>query len=160
MLFAPITDISVKTGFGQVRIAKDAVVLVMHLKKGMAVYDFHDGRRGDVVVCGGRRSFVLGPGRSLILADAAVAEMGDVSPVACIGYRAVAVRRVAPGVNAISSEFSLMSGLAGVGVFGRMRRSGLARDARIMRRMIKSAAIIAQIRPGSEQFQRIARTRL
>jgi hypothetical protein len=71
------------------------------------------------------------------------------NPIGCISHRALTSHE-SNGIKVHSSQFSIMSALSGMKVFGTLRAK---RDTRILEPALKNAAIIMQTRKTNETYR-------
>src|SRR5262249_1182983 len=79
-VYAPSSDKIVDTTFGTVKIAAGSLALVMADDNRLAVYNVDDARHDAVVVTLGSRKLTLSPGKSVVIAPAAVKEFQSINP--------------------------------------------------------------------------------
>jgi hypothetical protein len=125
----------------------------------VAVYDMHDNRRGDVVATTGNHVVVLNPGHHVTMAYRHISAFEQINPLECIGHRKLHVSEASGNIKHFTSEFSLISALNGLKPFMQMKHSTNPRDVKLVKAMIKNAAIIMQTRSVNGSYQRISSPR-
>lgn len=155
VLFAPEEDLTAETSFGRMSIAAGSVVLVVALHNGVVIYDMHDARSGDVVVSTANRTVTLAPGHHLTIAGSGVSSFEMINPLECIAHRNLKDTPISSAVTQFSSEFSITSALNGLKPLLQLSRSNHPADRRIVRQMIRDAAIIMQTRSLNGGYHKI-----
>lgn len=147
VVFAPTrTNLTIETEFGLVKIDRGAVVLVVALPTAVAVYNLHDDYTNDVTMTIRNKTLSLTPGRHLLLTDESVNSLDEISPLGRIGHRRIESRAHGDYLkefsSEFSSEFSVPSALNTLKLLSSMQNSSSPRDARIMRKLMKTAAVL------------------
>ncbi|MBS1999503.1 MAG: hypothetical protein JSS86_24415 [Cyanobacteria bacterium SZAS LIN-2] len=159
MFIAPDVNTSVKTDFGSVDVAANSVALIIAFDGGIAVYNFHDDRRDSVVISSGAHKLSIAPGRHAVITNRNVHYFQEVNPAEFVGYRKMKGRTYTDGIKTFAGEFDLRTLLQGVEPLKQMVRSTEARDQRVTRSMLKTAAILMSI-GDSTPFEYMAAPRL
>jgi hypothetical protein len=156
VLFAADSDVEIATLFGQVHIARGAVVLMVAKSNVVSIYDLHDRHSNDVTVTTGTCMTSLCPGHHLSIASSNVRSFEDANCFESIGHRNVQSNVLSNGVMQFSSEFSVMSALTGLKPLAAMQYSRDAHDQSIVRDLLKNAAIIQTVKASNGAYQRTA----
>src|SRR5579885_870078 len=159
ILFTPERALAVESSFGRITIGAGAVVLVVALHNGVAIYDLHDSHAGDVTLSTQGHTVCLAPGHHVLTARQGITSYEQVNPLAAVGHRNLHVKDCGHGTRQFSSEFSLVSALNGLRPLVQMKQSNNARDARIIKEIMKDAAIIQTTRRFSGTYRRMAASR-
>ncbi|GEM_PF-2895539 len=159
VLFMPNKAMTVETNFGCVSIAAGSVVLVTALHNGVAIYDLHDGRSGDVRFSMPAHTVCLAPGHHILVTRQGAAGYEQVNPLASIGHRKLQMYDCGLGTRQFSSEFSIVSALNGLRLLTRMKHSQNPHDVQVLQQLMKNAAIIQMTRTNSGAFRRLGTSR-
>ncbi|MBS1993233.1 MAG: hypothetical protein JSS83_22110 [Cyanobacteria bacterium SZAS LIN-3] len=154
LVLAPTVQTVVKTPCGQIDIAPNAMVLVMSLPQGLAVYDLHDTRQDAVIVSSGSTKLSLKPGKHVLLAPPSVHSFEEVNPAEFIGYGEVRNHTLENGTQLFTGEFSIPSAIASVRPLAYLVSSKHANARHLSGSMLKTAAIIMQLRGGTSYHQK------
>jgi hypothetical protein len=144
MLFASDRPVKLKTGVGQISIAARAIALVVATPEGVALYNLHDDRGGEVSVNG----TALALGEHVLLTRGHDRNYEDVNPLGFITHTNLSSENLANGYQMIRSDFSIMSALSGLKPALQLGVSSDP-DNKLAVRLIKNAAILMQIKSGS-----------
>jgi hypothetical protein len=159
VLFAPEQDITVDTTAGRIAIGANAVVLVIAMHNGVAIYDLHDAHAGDVFVTSAKHTITMTPGRHLVLTHQGIPAYEHVNPLEVIGHRNLKMVDLEGGLRQFSSDFSLVSALNGLCPLMAMKHSSNPRDAKVVEQMMKDAAILMQTKGSLGGYHRMSSTR-
>jgi hypothetical protein len=152
VLFAPDRATSVTTPHCKIEIARGAVVLVIALEHGIAIYDLDDVRAGSVNISIGDKTISLSPGRHVLLADQYTEDLSDLCPARAIGHRNITVRDTGNGLRAFHSEFSIIQALNAVMPLRQMIGSDQQKCRKIANHILKTASIFSQLTAGGLEF--------
>ncbi len=152
-LFAPDSDIQVRTRFGAMKIRKGAIALVLASGKAVSVFDLHDAHANDVSVSIGDRKLGLAPGLHLTIADHSIESMGKVNHLPMIGHRRLETR-VNGTTKEFSTEFSIASALTQLESIAALRNSKNVREQSVYKKLIKTAVAIACMSSAHGPYQR------
>lgn len=155
VLFAPERALVVRTPHGQVVVAAGAIALVAVSKDGIAVYDLHDGRCGDVTISTGGHSYPLFPGRH-VMVSRSQGEYGSVNPITCIAHANMEAVDITGGGRLFRSRFSMASVVTELQPVLALRRSADPRDRKLAEKLIKNAAIFMQTKTPPAPYRRIS----
>jgi len=144
MLFASDRPVKLKTSVGQISIAAKAIALVVATREGVALYNLHDDRGGEVSVNG----TTLALGEQVLLTRGHDRNYEDVNPLGFITHTNLSSKNLTNGYQMIRSDFSIMSALAGLKPALQLGSSSDP-DNKLAVRLIKNAAVLMQIKPGS-----------
>jgi hypothetical protein len=156
-LFAPQKDSVISTAFGDVSVGAGAVVLIVAMHNGIAIYDLHDSRNNHVAFTNGDTTFALAPGRHLLVTDRHVSDYESVNPLGAVSHRKLEKSDIG-STRAFSSEFSILSALK-LKQLVELSSSGAAQDRRIINQLLKDAAIIQTTRGSVGGYQRFGTSR-
>lgn len=150
--------VNIKTEFGQVHIAPHAAAYVLHLNSSVAVFNLSDLKSGQVSfkTTKGGRMLEVPVGQEIVVTNNLSADFEKANPDNAIAHRNVVPLGVADGVIAFRSEFSFTSLLDNAEGFAELVASNKARDKRIVKRLIKTAAIMVTLRPPFDEDAPIA----
>jgi len=157
MLFAPKHDLTVHTSAGIVSIRAGAVALVVSAGHSLAVYDMHDAHHGDVVVSGADGPVSLSVGRHVMFSKKNANSFDDINALSPVTHRSVNSNKLGSGAQQFSSEFSITSALNGLRVFAHLKQSNNPSDAKLVRQLMKNAAIILQTTRTAAPYVRAAK---
>jgi hypothetical protein len=149
VILAPKKASIVTTPLGFINVSAKSVIMVVATKDSVAVYDFHDDRTGGVSIVAAGTTLPLAPGHHVMLTSRTSANYDRLNPIGCITHRSLTAHE-ANGIKVHSSQFSIMSALSGMKVFGTLRAKG---DTRILEPALKNAAIIMQTRKTNETYR-------
>jgi hypothetical protein len=162
VVFAPSKTTVVHTSFGTITVAPRALVLVMAMKEGIAVYDLDDGHRAAVVVETGDRKEALSPGRHIFIGRDTGRGFEQVNAAQLFAYRNI--RQQAGwkdcdghALNAFTAEFDLLRALNVVTPLKGLITVQNPQAKKIVRRMLKTTAIISQIVSSGEAYRQVLR---
>jgi len=127
----------------------------MVMDQGLAVYNLHDRHQNDVVVCAGKISRTLTPGRNVMLTDVSIDQFAQVNPLQCIGFRNMRMRDSGGGIREFTSEFSIVSALKGIKLLQELAQSENPSNKRIVADLAKTAASIMQTKGNGVVYRRM-----
>lgn len=157
ILFAPDRVVAVETAFGDLYIAKGSVVLVVASSESVGVYNLHDSHTGAVYMRLADKRLTLTPGTHILLTDRSVSEFEEVNAFGGIGHRRIETHDHGTDIREFSSEFSIPSALNSLGRLRAMQVSSDARDVRILRKVLKTAAVLNQMGAGKGVYKQVVR---
>ncbi len=153
LLMAPDANTIIDTPYGSVAVKAGSVALLIAFDRGLAVYDLHDNRKGDVSLTSGSHSMALLPGRTAVLTNTAIKEFGDVNPIKFVGYRQMVTRDVSAQTRLFHGEFEILSMVRGLKPLGNLVTSDNAKARKTLDNMLKTAAILLELNHGGEQYK-------
>jgi YVTN family beta-propeller protein len=156
-LFVPEKDSVISTAFGEVSVGAGAVVLVVAMHNGIAIYDLHDSRNNHVAFTNGDTKFALAPGRHLLVTDLSASDYESINPFGAISHRMLQKTDVG-STRAFVSEFSILSALK-LKPLVELGSSSWAQDRRVINQLLKNAAIIQTTRGALGGYQRFGTSR-
>ena len=146
VLFMPQADIKVQTREGIAYIPKGAAAWIMETGNDAAIYDLHDSlHTGVIKVVANGKEIALTPGRQILLTRNGSADFRALNPGNALGYRHVSATEVGAGIKAYLCDFSIPQAMANVNVIGQLLKSNSPTHLRTAHRMLKNAAIIADL---------------
>lgn len=146
VLFAPERDIEVEVREGKVYIPKGAIAWVMETGADSAIYDLHDTMQtGPIRVVANSKTLTLGPGQQVLLTRNMNATFAELNPGLVVGYRNVKSADMGGGIKSYICEFSIPHGLNNVEVINGLLYSKEDKHQKIVRHMLKNAAILADL---------------
>lgn len=159
VVFAPKVDTVVQTGYGDIHIAANSVVLVLSFNGGVGVYNLHDTKRGAVAIDSGSRNIVAAPGETVVLTSTTRSSFDEINPAQLFLYRNVRAHQVGT-LKAFVGEFSPMSAINAVLPLKQLCGSKQPQARRLADNLLKTAAIVYQVRAANGQYQQILRPSL
>lgn len=146
VLFAPERDIEVEVREGKVYIPKGAIAWVMETGADSAIYDLHDTMQtGPIRVVANSKTLTLGPGQQVLLTRNMTASFAELNPGSVVGYRNIKSADMGGGIKSYICEFSIPHGLNNVEVINGLLYSKEEKHQKIVRQMLKNAAILADL---------------
>lgn len=160
VLFAPPSDTLVTTPIGKIRIGEKSVALVMAFKNGVAVYDLDDARKGSISVSAAGKTITLSPGQHVFVTSESVRSFDEINPAQMIGYRGITSQSLGSGLKAFSAEFCVPHAINAVKPLKSLIQSKHPNSKKVSDHMLKTAAVIMQLRGGAayQQVFRPSRT--
>lgn len=157
VLFAPPSDTLVTTPVGKIRIGEKSVALVMAFSNGVAVYDLDDARKGSIEVSVAGRKLRLSPGQHVFITSESVRSFDEVNPAQMIGYRGITSQNLGSGLKAFSAEFCVPHAINAVRPLKALIQSKHPNSKKISNHMLKTAAVLMQLRGNNGEFQQVFR---
>ncbi|MBX3151683.1 hypothetical protein KF728_16125 [Candidatus Obscuribacterales bacterium] len=157
VLFAPPSDTLVTTPVGKIRIGEKSVALVMAFANGVAVYDLDDVRKGSIEVSVAGKSIRLSPGQHVFITSESVRSFDEVNPAQMIGYRGITSQNLGSGLKAFSAEFCVPHAINAVRPLKALIQSKHPNSKKISNHMLKTAAVLMQLRANNGEFQQVFR---
>lgn len=146
VLFAPERDIEVEVREGKIYIPKGAIAWVMETGADSAIYDLHDTMQtGPIRVVANNKTLTLGPGQQVLLTRNMNATFAELNPGSVVGYRNVRSTDMGSGIKSYICEFSIPHGLNNVEVINGLLYSKEDKHQKIVKQMLKNAAILADL---------------
>jgi hypothetical protein len=155
VVFAPTKDTVVHTGYGDVTIGANSVVLVLSFNGGVAVYNLHDTKRGAVAIKCGDHTMNAAPGQSVILTSATNASFDEINPAQLFLYRNMTEQSLAPAMKAFTGEFAPLSAIHAVLPLKQLVNSKDPAARRLADNMLKTAAIVHQVHAVKGAYQQV-----
>jgi hypothetical protein len=149
VLFAPSQNALVNTPFGSVKIDARSVVFIMSFRHGLAVFDLDDSHGKAVVVKAGNQELILRPGMHTSITRDSIDSFDEVNPAQLIGHRNLNNRSIGQGLKAFVSEFSVAQAVHAVTPLKQVVNSNNPHARRMVRHMLKTAAILQQVNGGN-----------
>ncbi|HEY9792028.1 MAG TPA: hypothetical protein V6D22_16595, partial [Candidatus Obscuribacterales bacterium] len=158
VVFAPTSNILVRTPYGDVNVAANSVVVVMVYPGGVSTFDVDDTHADAVTVKSGNDKLSLRPGLSITITGSGVKSFGDVNPAQLVMYRDIEQVNVGAGTKAFVAEFAPWSVIHAVMPLSQMVNSKQADARRIADHMLKTTAIVLQTRANKgSKYQQVMR---
>ncbi len=145
VLFAPTSDTTVVTPKGKVKVAANAVAMVVVEDTHLSVYDVNDLHKNSVVVEAAGRSIPLSPGSHAVITHAGVEQFSDINPVESIMHRGLSRHELGNGHRAFTSEFSVPGAIQCIKPLSAMILSNHSQAKKVKERVLKTSAIIMQL---------------
>ncbi|MDZ4832260.1 MAG: hypothetical protein SGJ27_00520 [Candidatus Melainabacteria bacterium] len=153
-MYAPASDIVVKTPHANVSIKRDSLVLIVAGFHGTSVYDLHDSSREAVTLNFDNQQIALSPGRHATVCANAPATYAAINPVEAIAHRGINRTTTARGINAFTSEFALHSSIGELGSMRSITQSAHPQCKRLTAKVMKTAAVLMHLSGGQNGFER------
>jgi hypothetical protein len=165
VVFAPSHPTKVDTPFGCIQLAPKALVLVMVMSHGLAVYDLHDSHEGSVKVIVGGKEINLAPGRHALISNETEKGFENVNAAQLFAYRAVSKQKITESVKGtcmqvFTAEFNLPMAIGAVMPLQQLVSSSNPEAKKITQRLLKTAGIMAEITAGGEEYHQVLRPKL
>ena len=160
VVFAPFVNTTVDTPFGSVEIDARSLVMVIVSPHGTAVYNIDDQHRDAVRIQVGNHTIPLSPSKQATVTSSTVKAFEQVNPVEAIGYRYMTDSELGDGMKVFNSEFSISSSIGAVKTLRSFITSKHPDAMRVSGHMLKTAAAMMQLKPGSASFQQVTRPRM
>ena len=135
--------------------ARAVVLVYVTHTNGTAVYNLHDQRRGDVSISVAGKRYGVDVGQHAMIVCDRSSEYGDVNPIESIAHANLRSVDLTEGGRMFSSNFSLLSAIAGVKALAALQGSADQRDRRLHAAVLKNAAILMHTRAPSGAYRRI-----
>ncbi|MBX3148658.1 S-layer family protein [Candidatus Obscuribacterales bacterium] len=145
VLFAPTSDTTVVTPKGKVKVAANAVAMVVVEDTHLSVYDVNDLHKNSVVIEAAGRSIPLSPGSHAVITHAGVEQFSDINPVESIMHRGLSRHELGNGHRAFTSEFSVPAAIQCIKPLSAMILSNHSQAKKVKERVLKTSAIIMQL---------------
>lgn len=158
MLFAPTKDLVVMTQIGELRVRAGAAVIAALQEPGvLSVFTLHDKKYGDVSISSKLQRIILGPGQHATIAERQITDFSQVNMIDCVAHRNVqSVHN--HSLTVFTSEFSIVSALAGFKTIGELRNSSISTHRKLADQCLKNAAVLFQIAGKKGQYQQIKKS--
>jgi hypothetical protein len=160
VIFTPSVDTTVQTPFGNVDIDARSIVLVIASNHGLAVYNLDDQHRDAVKIHAGNRTMTLAPSRQAMITHKDVRGFEQVNPIEAIGYRYISDSEIGGNLKAFNSEFSIPSAISAIKPLKNIVSSRHPEAMKFSSHMLKTAAAMMQLKPGSERYQQVLHPRM
>ncbi|MBS2009413.1 MAG: hypothetical protein JST01_20335 [Cyanobacteria bacterium SZAS TMP-1] len=148
-LFVPQNaPLSVETPLGTVSIGQNAMVLVMALPHGTAVYNLDDAHHNSVSVTIGQRVVRLAPGQHVLLSRAGAREFADVNACEGIAYSGLRKIEVSDALTAFVADFHVLSAVRAIRPLMQVLSSSEDAHQKAAKHFLKTAAIMMQLSAG------------
>jgi hypothetical protein len=159
VVFAPTEDTVVHTPQGTLNIAAHSLVLVIAYAQGVAIYDLDDKRQAAVRINCDGQNIVLSPGKSVFLTSEMTKRFEEINPTQMIAYsnlksHTFGERRV------FIADFSQMTAAYAVLPLKQLLGSNHPEAKKIGRSLLKTTAILSQMRATAPAYQQYVRPRL
>lgn len=145
VLFAPTSDTTVVTPKGKVKVAANAVAMVVVEDTHLSVYDVNDLHKNSVVIEAAGRSIPLSPGSHAVITHAGVEQFCDINPVESIMHRGLSRHELGNGHRAFTSEFSVPAAIQCIKPLSAVILSNHSQAKKVKERVLKTSAIIMQL---------------
>lgn len=154
LLVAPQVDLVVDTPHGSVSVAAKSLALVIANDNGVAVYNLHDHRKSAVKLHRDGHTVHVTPGTTAMFFHPTAGSFEDVNPAAFVLYRG-AEGKVLHNNKAklFRAEFEVISLLNALPAFKEMMASESDETRKQMSNVLKTAAILMQLKNGGEAFK-------
>ncbi len=146
VLFAPDKEIEVEVREGKIYIPKGAIAWVMETGADSAIYDMHDSlATGPIRVVANNKTITMGPGQQILLTRNLKASFAELNPGSVVGYRNIRSAELGGGIKSFVCDFSIPHGLNNVKVIHGLLYSQEPKHQKLVRQMLKNAAILADL---------------
>jgi hypothetical protein len=145
VLFAPQTDIDVKTHEANVLIAANSLVWIVETGNDVSILDLSDTHSGAVKVVNGNNRIDLVPGRGVVLTKVLNGTFEDINPMPDVSYRNLTSSQFGSGTKAVLAEYSLVSALNNVATLRNLRTSKDKTSRRLAAKLLRDAAILSLV---------------
>jgi filamentous hemagglutinin len=149
VLFAPTTDTTVVTPKGRVKVAANALAVVVVDDNHLSVYDVNDMHKNSVTIEAAGRTIPLSPGKHAVVTHAGVEQFAEINPVESMMHRGMSRHELGNGRRAFVSEFSVPSAIQTIKPLSAMVLSNHSQTKKVKDRVLKTSAIIMQLSPGT-----------
>lgn len=150
-LFSPNQDAIVQTGFGNVQIGANAVVLIMQNKHGLSVLNLHDAHSGDVKVDLNGQTITIAPGRQVFVTNELDSDFENICP-AGFGFRNLSDSKVGDS-KVYQMEFSPTTALSRISLLKQLVHSANKQHQDKVAKILKTAAAMSVINKDKGPFQ-------
>jgi hypothetical protein len=151
LLIAPEQAIVVDTNCGTVTVAPGTITFLVASEKGLAVYNLHDNHSGAVVIDTGGRRMILTPGLSALISPNIKQTFEELNPAPYVAYRNLRNSR-AGEMSIHQGEFQITSLLHALPTMTKSMAGNEAKKQKALANVLKTAAILTSVMPGSEPF--------
>ncbi len=153
VLFAPSADTVVSTPLGTIKVAGNALALVVSSDDCLAVFDLDDSHGNSVSVTSAGRTLKLNPGMQAAIANSSVRSFEEINPLLDVGYRGMEQLKLGSNLQIFRSEFSIPTVVKAIVPLTELVNSKNATAKQVARHMIKTTAVVWQMRDRNGQFQ-------
>jgi hypothetical protein len=129
----------------------------MAFSNGVAVYDIDDARKGSIEVSAAGKTIRLSPGQHVFVTNKSVRSFNEVNPAQLIGSRGITSQDLGEGLKAFSAEFCLPHAISAVQPLRNLINSKHPNSKKISAHMLKTAAVLMQLRANNGEFQQVFR---
>ncbi|MBX3149910.1 S-layer family protein [Candidatus Obscuribacterales bacterium] len=151
-VFAPTSDITVKTKHGTVSIKAGSVALIMQSESVLSVYDLHDECKNAVTIRSGNAQLNLTPGRHVSISNQSQADFVDVNAVELVQYRGINRSQLQNGLTVYTSEFSIPSACYAVKPLAKLFGSKAPDARKLTNRLLKTTSVVMTLNPDRGDF--------
>jgi hypothetical protein len=152
LLVSPQVDLVVDTPHGSVSVAAKSLALVIANDNGVAVYNLHDHRKSAVKLTRNGHTVHVTPGTTAMFFHENAGSFEDINPAAFVLYRQPTAK-VHNNAKLYRAEFEVISLLNALPAFKEMMASESDETRKQMVNVLKTAAILMQLKTGGEAFK-------
>jgi hypothetical protein len=153
VLFVPKSDTTVVTPKGRVKVAANAVAMIVVDENHLSVYDVNDQHKRSVVIEAGGRSIPLSPGKHAVITHAGVQQFADINPVEAVMHRGLANHDLGNGHKAFTSEFSVPSAISSIKPLAAIITSEHREARKVRDGVLKTSAVIMQLTQNGVAYE-------
>jgi len=145
----------VETPFGDLHVEPSSVVLIVCKPSVLAIYDLHDGSKHAINLSyHGTRPIDLLPGQALAITNGSETTFEEINPAPWVMYRRLSMtNKELPDLNVFRAEFNMAGMITGFPQLKSLSSSDDPAKKKAMSNMLKTAAIIHQVRGQFEPYQ-------
>jgi len=152
LVFAPSVASSVQTPFGRVDIGANSVVFIMVTRDALSVYNLDDEHKNAVSIHAGSGEIQLFPSRHATITHDDVRSFELINQAEPILHRTVSDTNLGGGLKVFTSEFFVPSAIRAIKPLRQMMSSTQPEMLRIKRHLLKTTAVVLQVRSSGEQY--------
>lgn len=154
----PDKVVNVLLEYGKLSVGKGSIVHVSDWGSGVAIYDLHDSRRGDVSVSGGKEKIVLHPGMMVVLSKERLNnDRAMPAGLRRIGIRNGVTHSLSSGAFIYDAEFSMASAITNIENLKGLCQSAYPEDRKLRDSVLKTAACLSIATASHGPYQSMGR---
>ncbi len=150
-LFVPQHDMDVSTIHGVVHIGGKSVALISSTADGLAVYDVHDSKKGNIKVITSGETHTLSPGRHILISTDKSGEFASANALELIPHSDVKQVRTGKTQTVYKSEFSIPAAINSVSALKTLMKSDDPELRKTAGKIAKTASILLYMRTANYQ---------
>ncbi|MBX3149762.1 hypothetical protein KF728_06440 [Candidatus Obscuribacterales bacterium] len=150
-LFVPQHDMDVSTIHGVVHIGGKSVALISATADGLAVYDVHDSKKGNIRVTANGETHTLSPGRHMLISTDKSGEFASANALELIPHSNVKQVQTGRTKTVYKSEFSIPAAISSVTALKDLMKSEDPELRKTAGKIAKTASILLYMRTANYQ---------
>ncbi|MBX3075607.1 hypothetical protein KF913_16980 [Candidatus Obscuribacterales bacterium] len=150
-LFVPQHDMDVSTIHGVVHIGGKSVALISSTADGLAVYDVHDSKKGNIRVTANGETHTLSPGRHMLISTDKSGEFASANALELIPHSNVKQVQTGRTKTVYKSEFSIPAAISSVTALKDLMKSEDPELRKTAGKIAKTASILLYMRTANYQ---------